>query len=254
MAGSSKFDNLKFSLVALAMVLPSSAVAADAVLDARFGEEQSGEPIYDTVVYWSADYSNTDEDEYGLNAGFVTALNGDLGKSGWTISANLGGSYSDGSTSDSKSYYGSLLLGYLWANPYLYFSLGAGPVFVSNNSSPSSPSDDSDVGAILQYGIDTTKENNLYFQSYGSYATVKDQIYLHAKAGYKTSSISFGPEITYFDDNQSTETLRYGAFVGDISLFDRLSMTVSAGYQDESGSSDGFYATVGFSVPLSLRN
>lgn len=244
----------KWAAALAAALLSSSAFAADAVIDSRFEDLPPEEPTYDTVIYWSGDYANSDTNDYGVNAGFVTALNGDLGVSGFTVSGNLGFSYTDGSGTDSESYYGSLLLGYLWALPDFYISIGAGPNIINSDSDPASTSDGWDVGAIVQYGVETTRENSLYFQSYGSYSTVRDQVYLHAKTGYKASTLRFGPEFTYFDDNDSEQTIRYGAFVGDIPLSDRLSMVVSAGYEDENGGSDGFYATVGFAVPLSLRD
>ncbi|MBW3096024.1 cellulose biosynthesis protein BcsS [Pseudohoeflea coraliihabitans] len=213
------------------------------------------EPAYDTVVYWGADYANTDSDAFGLDAGFVTALNGNIAASGWIMSGSIGYGNTDAPLSETDSVYGTLLLGYQWVMPDFYVSLAGGAHVVNNDENPPGGiTDGSEFGAIAQYGFETTRTNSLYFQSYGSFSTAYDQVYLHAKAGYKLPTLRFGGEFTVFDEVASSSTLRYGAFVGDIPLTDRLSMVVSAGYQDEQGSSDdGFYATIGFAVPFSLR-
>ena len=240
--------------LAMAIASPGAALAADPLLEQRMAPN----PTIDTVVYWGADftYGNSDRNGIGVDAGFVTALNGDLGSGGWTISGNLGLSRSEDIGSDTESVYGSLLLGYIWPGQGYYFTAAGGVNFVNNDETPpGSVTDGSSVGAIVQYGFETTRSNAFYAQSYGSYSTANDQVYVHAKVGYKASRLRFGPEFTVSDDKGSRPTLRYGAFVGDITLGEKVSMIVSAGYQQElePGTADRFYAAVGFSVPLSLR-
>ena len=240
--------------LAMAIASPGAALAADTLLEQRMAPN----PTIDTVVYWGADftYANSDKNGVGVDAGFVTALNGDLGAAGWTVSGNLGLSRSEDVGSDTEAVYGSLLLGYIWPGQGYYFTAAGGVNFVNNDENPpGSPTDGSTVGAIAQYGFETTSENAFYAQSYRSYSTAHDEVYVHAKVGYKASQLRFGPEFTLSDDKFSRPTLRYGAFVGDIPLGQKVSMVVSAGYQQEldPGAKDSFYATVGFAVPLSLR-
>lgn len=238
----------------LAMALPGTAFAADTLLEQRMAPNA---PV-DTVIYWGGDFTYGSSGRYGagVDAGFVKALNGNLGRAGWTISGNLGLSRSVDVGTRTNSVYGSALLGYIWPGQGYYFTLGAGVNVVANDETPSGGvTDGSKVGAIVQYGFETTRENALYLQSYGAYSTANDQIYFHAKAGYKTSKLRFGPEFTLSDDRGGRATLRYGAFVGDIPVGGKVSMVVSAGYQQElePGTKDRFYATVGFSVPFSSR-
>jgi len=238
----------------MAIASPGAALAADPLLEQRMAPN----PTIDTVIYWGADftYGNSDRNGIGVDAGFVTALNGDLGTAGWTIGGNLGLSHSEDIGSETDSIYGTLLLGYIWPGQGHYFTMAGGLNVVNNDETPSGGvTDGSTAGAIVQYGFETTREMAFYAQSYGSYSTANDQVYVHAKVGYKTSQLRFGPEFTVSDDRGSKPTLRYGAFVGDIPLGKRVSMSISAGYQQElePGTADRFYAAVGFSVPLSLR-
>lgn len=238
----------------VALLLPNFATAADVGLEQRM----AGTPRYDTVIYWGADgaFRGGDGRGYGADTGFVTALNGDIGSTGWTLGGNLNLSRTTAPLSSTDSFGASLLLGHQWHAPGYYFSLAGGVNYVHNDETPGGgPTDGDKVGAIVQYGIETKNVDALYLQSYGAYSTAFDQVYFHAKAGYKTPGLRFGGEFTAFDDKGSRPTLRYGAFVGDVPLGGGLSMVVSAGYQQERdpGKRDGFYTTVGFSVPLSLR-
>tara|TARA_Y100000815_G_scaffold45055_1_gene37118 strand:- start:252 stop:983 length:732 start_codon:yes stop_codon:yes gene_type:complete len=238
--------------VAVAL-LPVGAGAADSTIESRM----AGAETYDTVIYGGADYANggSIEDDYGVDFGFVTALNGDIGTSGWVVTGNIGYGETD-SIVDSDTFSTSLLLGYLWQMPDYYFTLSGGVHYVDNNDAvPGSPTDGSEVGVIGQYGFETSAVNAFYAQSYGSLSSVNDQAYGHVKAGYKTETLRFGGEFTVFDETASRPTLRYGAFLGDIPLGERVNMVVSAGYQQdlEPGNEDGFYTTIGFSIPFSLR-
>ena len=239
---------------AVIFVLPATATAADATLEGPADNTSK----HDTVIYWGTDFArNSDgKKDYGAGAGFVTALNGDIGTSGWTLTGNIGGSKTENVLFSSKSIYASALIGHQWHAPGYYFTLGGGVNYINNDETPSGGvNDGSKVGAIAQYGFETKKVDAFYMQSYGAYSTAFDQTYLHAKIGYKTPVLRFGPEITFFDEKTSQSTLRYGGFIGDISITESLSMVVSAGYQHElePGVEDGFYATVGFAIPLSLR-
>lgn len=227
------------------LLLPATAIADDYL-------------VKDTVVYWGTDFAHNSASKMGigLDGGFVTALNGDIGATGWTFTGSLGVSRTDDALSDSNSFYGTALFGHQWHAPNHYVSLSGGVIYTNNDENPSGGATDGGaVGAIVQYGFETKAVDALYVQSYGAYATAYDQIYVHAKTGYKTANLRFGPEITLFDDESSRPTLRYGGFLGDISITDSLNMVVTAGYQHELevGVADGFYATIGFSIPISLR-
>lgn len=243
------------AILAVSAALASAeAFAADPNLEARMADT----PSFDTVLWWGADLAvrGSDHRAYGADAGFVTAINGDIGATGWTISGSLGASRTTAPLSDTNAFSGTLLVGHQWHAPGFYVSLAAGLHYVNNNETPAGgPTDGDEFGAVFQYGFETKTVEALYIQSYGSYSTAYDQAYFHSKLGYKARTLRFGAEFTAFDDTGSRPTLRYGAFVGDIPITDRLSMVISAGYQHELEAlePDGFYAQIGFSVPLDLR-
>ncbi len=243
----------RFGLVALAVPLASGTAFSGDIVQ---GDQSEYNPV-GTVIYWGGDLANNQNDQTsgGIGAGFTTALDGDLGQSGWIVSGYLGGGWVDGNTSRTDAAYGSLAAGYLWAAPDYYVSLQAGVHFVNNNESPGGgPTDGSEIGALFQYSFETTRSNAFYAQSYGSLSTAFEQRYAHVKTGYKTSTFTYGAEFTYLDSEDSGDTKRYGAFVGNIPI-GKLSMTIGAGYQQESepSLSDGVYGTVGFSVPFPIR-
>lgn len=242
-------------LAAAAMfAFAQTAVAADITIEERMAEE----PGTGTVVYWGVDLSKNHSQRhgYGIDGGFVTALDGDLSTTGWTLSGNIGFGNVSSSDSETDSLYGTLLLGHLWVAPTAYFSLAGGVHYVDNDETPpGGATDGHEVGAIAQYGFETTVENAFYAQSYGAISTAYDQLYAHLKLGYKTDQLRFGAEFTVFDDEDGDGTRRYGVFIGDIPITDKLSMVVSGGYQEEldPGIEDGLYATVGFSIPITTR-
>lgn len=240
--------------LAITVAMSGSAFAADDTLL----EQRMAPDTIDTVVWWGGEFTYKDSSRHGIGAdmGFVTALSGDLGQSGWIVSGAVGLSRSNDIGSRINSAYGNVLLGYLFTAPGYYMSVSGGVDFANNNETPpGSVTDGSKVGAVAQYSFETTSSNAFYAQSYGSYSTTNRSTYFHAKAGYKMSRIRFGPEFTYADDRGGRPTLRFGGFVGDIPVGQKVSMTISAGYQKEQdpGVADRFYAAVGFSVPLSLR-
>jgi hypothetical protein len=240
--------------MAVTFSIAGPALAADANLGLRMGDG----PAQDTVVYWGADlsYSMATRYGYGFDAGFVTALNGDIGASGWTFTGNLGYSRSIGPAFNSSTFSGSALLGYQWVMPSFYFTLAGGVHYINNNETPGGGVTDGDtIGAIVQYGFETTRVNALYVQSYGAASTAYGQLYFHVKGGYKTANLRFGAEFTASDDIGGMPALRYGAFVGDITLAENLNMVISAGYQQELDPTvpDSFYALLGFSMPFSIR-
>jgi len=216
-----------------------------------------GHSVYDTVIYWGFDYSRARSSQYGIgaDAGFVSALNGDISQTGWTVSGNIGGSRSVSGLSSTNSAYGSVLVGYQWHMPGYYIALNAGIDAVNNNEKPGgSKTDGSKLGAIVQYGFETKSVDAFYLQSYGSFSTAFTRLYGHAKVGYKTSDYKFGAEFTGYKDSGSAATYRVGGFFGDIPL-GPVTMGVSAGLQLERGIglSNGFYGLLEFSVPISIH-
>lgn len=213
--------------------------------------------VADTVLYWGADLALKGSNTYGLafDGGFVTALNGNIDMPGWIVTGNLGYGHTKDVGSKTDSFYTTALVGYQWKTPDFYASLSAGVLYNNNDEKPGGgKTDGSKVGAAINYGFGTTASDAIYVQSYGTYATTYDQLYLHGKLGYKTASIAYGGEYTFYDDNGTKPTHRIGAFVGEIPLGEQLTMTVSGGYQTtkEPGTKDGGYATIGFSMPISL--
>lgn len=234
--------------------------AAFAAADARAGDAaaQAEAGRVDTVLFWGAGSGapGTDSADSAANIGFVTALNGDIGRSGWIITSSAGLGLTNAPLSRTKSFYSSLLVGHQWTLPGYSFSLSAGLHYRNNRERPGGgPTDGGDAGVTVQYGFDTRTVDALYLHAYGAYSTVADQIYFHLKAGRRTQRLRFGGEFTLSDDAWSRPTLRYGVFVGDIALPGSVSAVVSAGYLRhlEPGKSDGFYAGAGFSMPLRLR-
>ncbi len=230
---------------------------------AGFAAEATGPRIesartHDSVAYWSTEFvrARAGRNGYGTGAGFVTAWNGDIGVPGWIISSNLGFSRTQDAFSTSRSVYGTFVAGYQWNTPEYYFSMAAGAHYVDKNDTRrGSAGDGAELGTMIQYSFETKARDTIYLQSYGSASTAFSQIYMHAEVGYRTSALSYGPMFSIFDEEGSRPTLRYGVFANDIPTFGSMRMAISAGYQDEldPSRSDGFYATLGFSVPLSTR-
>lgn len=222
-----------------------------------FADDLRSARTFDSVAYWGTDLIVTGSKRhgFGIDAGFVTALNRDISLSGWTATANLGFSRSVDTGTNTNAVYGSLLLGHQWHMANSYFALNSGVEVLNNDENPGGgATDGSEIGALLQYGFETKATDAFYMQSYGSVSTAYDRIYGHLKSGYKTNSLTFGGEFTIFDEQDTDATLRFGAFVGGIDL-GPLNMIISAGYQHElePGIKDGFYSQLGFSVPLSIR-
>jgi len=243
--------------IAAAVMVAATVSTAHADQDGASQDETIYDKTYDTVVYWGGDFAHNDtEVATGASAGFVTALHGDIGTSDWIATGGLGVSRTDTNVSNSDGFYGSLLVGHQWHLPGVYVSLSGGANLVDNAESPGGgPTDGTEVGAIFQYGFETTALETVHIQSYGAYSTAYDQIYLHAKAGHRIEGLRFGPEFTLFDEDATRPTLRFGGFIGDIPITDAIGMVVAAGLQHElePGEADGFYATVSFAVPLALR-
>lgn len=250
-----------FAGAALAAMFAGAAFAAlVGSADAQAGDggtEERGERV-DTVLFWGAGIGapGTDSAESGANIGFVTALNGDIGRSGWTITSSVGLGQTKAPLNRTKSFYSSLLLGHQWTQPGYSFSLSAGLHHRNNRERPAGgPTDGGDTGVTVQYGFDTRAVDAFYLHSYGAWSTVADQVYFHLKVGRRTQRLRFGGEFTLSGDAWSRPALRTGVFVGDIALPGRVAMAVSAGYLRhlDPGKSGGFYATAGFSMPLRLR-
>lgn len=244
----------KYPTIALAALLYVGGATFPAL--AADSSSEYGGVVFDTVIYGGigGNWANSQQNGIGIDLGFVTAVNGDIASSGWTISGNTGFSQSNDAASDSNSFSGALLGGYQWHSSDFYFALNLGVTAINNDENPSGgPSDGSEVGAIAQYGFEK-KTGTLYLQSYGAASTAFSQIYGHAKVGIRGDTLKYGAEFTTFHDDDSDGTLRFGAFVGDIPL-GKASLGLSAGYQHEleAGKDDGIYAQLEFSVPLSIR-
>ena len=187
--------------------------------------------------------------------GFVSALDGDIGRPGWIVSGSFGLGRTRTLWNATDSRYATLVAGHQWVTPSRYFSLSAGLAWRDKENRPAGAGEGDRLGAVIRYSFDTRALDALYLQSYGAYSTIDDEVHFHLRAGRRTSILRFGGEFTLFDDARNRPTLRYGAFVGDIPMGHGLGMTLAAGYRHEltPGKGDGLYATIGFSMPLSLR-
>ena len=112
--------------IACGVMVSGTAEAADKLLGYATGS-------YDTVIYGGFDFShaNSQQNGFGIDGGFVTAINGDITTTGWTVSANLGFSQSNDVATDTDSVSGSVLAGYQWHSPEYYFALNAGIAVVN---------------------------------------------------------------------------------------------------------------------------
>ncbi|MCR8548666.1 cellulose biosynthesis protein BcsS [Salipiger sp. P9] len=217
-----------------------------AVTDAR------ADDTLDTVLFTGIDGYDGGAGIYG---GFVTALNGDITASGWTLSANLGYSQSWGSFSDTDSTGASVLLGYQWHTPGYYASLALGVDVIENTEDPDTGArnNGTHTGYILQAGFQTKSVDALFFQGYGAYLSANERLYTQLRSGWASEKMTFGLEAIYADERDSAETVRYGLFVSDLPLGNG-SFGISAGYHDDRGSDDdGAYIAFEYSIPLSLR-
>ena len=246
-----------------AVAVPRSLGAAflAAVLAVPFaGGARAGEAgnllRFDSVLYWGADAVGIAGGR-DLNAGigFVTALDGDIGRPGWIVGGSFGLGRARTPWSATESRYAAFAAGHQWMTPAHYLSLSAGLAWRDKNSTPAYGGDGGRFGAVIRYGFETRAAEAPYLQSYGAYSTIDDEVHFHLRAGRRASGLRFGGEFTLFDDARDRPTLRYGAFLGDIPVAGRLRMTLAAGYRHEltPGKGDGLYATLGFSMPLGLR-
>lgn len=211
---------------------------------------------FDSALYWGADaVGMVGGRDFHAGLGFVTALDGDIGRSGWIVSGSFGLGRTRTLWGGSDARYATLLAGHQWTTPSTYFSLSAGLAWRDKHHRPAAPGDGGRVGAVVQYSFDTRALDAPYLQSYGAYSTIGDEIHFHLRLGRRTSTLRFGGEFMLFDDAGNRPTLRFGAFVGDIALAHGLNLTLAAGYRHEltPGKGDGLYATLGFSMPLRLR-
>jgi len=223
---------------------------------ARAGEAAGNLLRFDSAFYWGADaVGMVGGRDFNAGLGFVSALNGDIGRPGWIVSGSFGFGRTRTLWNATDSRYAALLAGRQWTTQAYYLSLSAGLAWRDKKNRPAGAGDGSALGATVQYGFDTRALDAPYFQSFGAYSTIDDEVHFHVRAGRRTSTLRFGGEFMLFDDARNRPTLRYGAFVGDIALAHGLAMTLAAGYRHElePGKGDGLYVTLGISMPLRLR-
>lgn len=234
-------------VAAIAITISTSDAVAQETLTA---------PRFDTVLFWGAEgaLANMANLESSAGAGFVTALNGDIGKSGWTITSSAGLGRTRTPLNWTSSYYSSLLLGHQWNGPASYFSFSAGLQHRKNKEYPGgSPTDGKATGLTFQYNFEAKKPDAPYFHSFGSYSSIETQLYFHARLGYQMKRLRLGSEFTFYDNSSNPPAFRYGIFVGAAPLIKNLNVTVSAGYRRKAGEPDALYTTTSFTLPLKLR-
>ncbi|MCY0149400.1 cellulose biosynthesis protein BcsS [Hoeflea sp. G2-23] len=219
--------------------------------DVAYTDTFNTERFASSVLFFGAGYSV--EREFGLDGGIVTALNGNIGQSGWILTGLVGYTDTDlnnppAAPYDSSDISGSLLAGYQWVNPDYFLNLQAGVTVRHENANTGSSND---AGLIVSSAAATSAEDSLYGELNLAYVTIDNGFYGRGRAGWKFSPLTVGAEITYMDDDSSQSRTRYGAFVGDIPV-GQFSMTLSAGYVErrDNAGDDGFYAQAEFSIPF----
>jgi hypothetical protein len=208
------------------------------------------EEAHSTAAFLGADFLRK---AYGVNAGFVHALNRNIGTSGWLFAVT--GAYNDERNTKVTPSYSShateakLLVGHQWIMPTSYFAVFAGAHFLNIDETPAGVNDGSKIGAIVQAEFDTSKENSPYLGLGASYSTAHGAFWGRVRAGYQLSDIKFGPEFVVSDERRSDPAYRYGFFVNGIKI-GRAYAGISAGVNQEPGSTsnDGFYAAFDISI------
>lgn len=234
--------------VALSATIASFTVGPTFAADS---DSFNTERFASSVLFFGVGYSA--EREFGLDGGVVTALNGNIGQSGWIITGLVGYTNTALNNPPATPYNswdisGSLLAGYQWVNPEYFFNLQAGVTVQHENATTGNSSR---AGLIVSSAAATTAENSVFGELNLAYVTIDNGFYGRGRAGWKFSPVTVGAEITYLDDDSSQSRTRYGAFVGDIPV-GQFSMTLSAGYVDrrDTVGKDGFYTQAEFSIPF----
>lgn len=247
------------ALVRSIAALAAAGFPAVAAAEAEPGAQPAANLLrFDSAVYWGADaVGMVGGRDFNAGIGLIGALNGDIGRPGWIVSGSFGLGRTRTLWSATDSRYATLVAGRQWSTPSHYFSLSAGLAWRDKDNRPDAGGEGSALGAVIRYSFDTRAPDALYLQSYGSYSTIDDEVHFHLRVGRRTSALRFGGEFMLFDDARDRPTLRFGAFVGDIPMGPMghgLNLTLAAGYRHElePGKGDGFYATLGFSMPLRL--
>ena len=228
-------------------------VALPVMVTGAAGQESGNLLRPDSALYWGADaVGMVGGRDFNAGIGFVTALSGDIGRPGWIVSGGFGLGRTRTLWNATDSRYATLVAGHQWVTPSYYLSLAAGLAWRDKDEGGGSPG--AAVGAVIRYSFETGARHALYLQSYGAYSTIDDEVHFHARIGRRTSTLRFGGEFLLFDDARNRPTLRYGAFLGDVPVSERVRMSFAAGYRHElePGKSDGIYATIGFSMLLDL--
>ena len=260
-SGSNPFTLVAFCVfVLLAAFFGNGVAIAQSSQNDTLSQDSAADTsdTYGTVAFAAIDFSNDDNNRViGGSAGFVTALNGDISAEGWTLTAIGGSSNVNSFSANSNSGFVAGTVGHLWQEKDYYFTVGAGAHYINDGGfiSDEGDADGDELGAIFQYGIETKPRNSIYFQSFGSYSTALQQQFANVKVGYATSSLIYGGEFIYSDSEDSSGARRYGAFITGISLPKNTNVIISGGYEDDRdlGTDDGFYASIGVSVPISFN-
>ena len=234
------------SIAALAAALPAMGSGAA-------GQENGNLLRPDSALYWGADaVGMVGGRDFSTGIGFVTALSGDIGLPGFIVGGGFGLGRTRTLWNATDSRYATFVAGHQWVAPSHYLSLSAGLGWRDKDEGGGRPG--AALGAVVRYAFETSARDAAYLQSYGAYSTIDDEVHFHLRLGRRMARLRFGGEFTLFDDAGNRPTLRYGAFLGDIPVTERIGMNLAIGYRHElePGKGDGIYATIGFSMLLDL--
>jgi hypothetical protein len=195
----------------------------------------------------------------GAYIGAVAPFNGDLGTEGFALRWDFtGGRYSSsifGTTTvptrvDTDN--AAFMVGYRKKDGDSWFSGYVGAATESHfNPDPTAPMRGTQFGvkAVADYSTKLADKSIIY--AMGSFASPFTTGTLYAKYGYRAANqILVGPETSFFGDKAYRES-RVGAFVGFELPAEAGEIDISAGYvHPYTGSPDGYYANINFSVGL----
>jgi hypothetical protein len=241
-------------IAALAAVLAAALAAALAATESGAAGQENGNLLRpDSAFYWGADaVGMVGGRDFSAGIGFVTALSGDIGRPGFIVGGGFGLGRTRTLWNATDSRYAAFVAGHQWVAPSHYLSLSAGLAWRDKDEGGGRPG--AAVGAVLRSTFETSARDAAYLQSYGAYSTIDDEVHFHVRLGRRMARLRFGGEFMLFDDAGNRPTLRYGAFLGDIPVNERIGMNLAIGYRHElePGKGDGLYATIGFSMLLDL--
>ena len=242
--------------MALSLVRHGQRVASSTLIAHsadKFDSEPSANSAVNSTVVWLGGESG----KFGYigYAGFVSAMNGDLGSDDLLL--RMSGSFGEyqydtvGTEINIDNLSGDIMLGYQAITNEYIASIYAGVDFQKNTLTPSDPNNStagSEVGFKVQGELRLSGNEIAYLNLLGNYSTANSSYFTRARLGFNIGNgLSAGPEFVLLG-NDEFDGNKIGGFVNGIQLGD-LNMSINAGYakSDGRGSRNGIYGGVAVS-------